>query len=443
MHQSAPKKFIPRQTTPLGEARSPNRPGLFLCFPISSAEVLGAKISKLSEMKKLLPDIRRYLDNLQEETDAAALYEAMADAERNPKLKRIYRELSDTERRHAQFWVARIESAGESAPEVKVGWRARILCWLARRFGPNVILPTMAQREYAGRFRYDTQPETENTSLRTDERSHAALLSKLRTGDEATAAEDRLNLANSITHVEGPPGPAIARLEGRHRTVQGNTLRAAVLGANDGLVSNLSLVMGVAGAEFSRGGIVIAGIAGLLAGSISMALGEWLSVRSSQELYEHEMEIEAEELEANPEAEVEELKLIFEAKGVDAPQASQLANELVKDKEKALETMAREELGIDPEEMGGSPMAAASASFILFAVGAIIPPSPFFFFGGWVGIVSSLILSGLGLFGLGAATTLMTGKPVLFAGTRSLIIGMLAAAVTFGIGRLLGVSLGG
>lgn len=393
-------------------------------------------------MRKNRADVERYIENLQEETDAAALYDAMAEAEPNPRLQHLYKELAATERKHADFWRGRLEDSGVGQLQVRVSGRARILCRLTRRFGPNIVLPTVARREYVGRTRYDAQPETEGTSLRSDERLHAAVLSRIRGGRPPPESAADQVLALGLDQIEGSPGPAIARLEGRHRSVRGNTLRAAVLGANDGLVSNLSLVMGVAGAELSRGAIAIAGMAGLLAGSISMALGEWLSVKSSRELYEHEMEIESQELEAHPEAEAEELRIIFEAKGMEKGAAARLATELVEDKDKALETMAREELGIDPEEMGGSPMAAMGASFALFAVGAILPVLPFFFAGGWMGIAASLALSGLGLFGLGAATTLVTGRAVAIAGTRSLGIGLAAAAVTFGIGRLLGAAVG-
>ncbi len=389
------------------------------------------------------PDpIARYLDNLREEIDAAALYQAMADAERNPRLRRLYEELSRTEERHADFWRDQIASAGKLVPDVKVSRRAKVLCWLARRFGPSFVLPTMARREVAGRTRYDGQPETEGTSLRSDEREHAALLARLQAGQYLSHDVKEGELRELARESGEPVGWAIARLEGRHRTLQGNTLRAAVLGANDGLVSNLSLVMGVAGASFTRAAIVIAGIAGLLAGAISMALGEWLSVKSSQELYEHEMEVEAQELEAHPEAEAEELQLILETKGLDRNTAARMATDLVKDKEKALDTMAREELGIDPQELGGSPWAAAGASFLLFALGAILPVAPFFVVGGWAGIVSSVVLSGVGLFGLGAATTLVTGRSVGRSGARSLGIGLTAAAVTFGIGKALGISIG-
>ena len=238
-------------------------------------------------------------------------------------------------------------------------------------------------------------------------------------------------------------GIAIAEAEGRHRSAGGNALRAAVLGANDGLVSNLSLVMGVAGAELAGQGILITGLAGLLAGAGSMALGEWLSVQSSRELYERQIRIEKEELEANPEEEVEELSLIYQAKGLSEARANELAHSLLANKATALDTLVREELGIDPKELGGSAWEAAITSFVLFAVGAIIPVIPFFFTSGMTAVYASLAISGLGLFGIGAAITLMTGRSVWYSGMRQVIFGLVAAGLTFGIGRLIGVSLGG
>jgi len=185
--------------------------------------------------------------------------------------------------------------------------------------------------------------------MRGDERSHARLLRELSTQG-------------------GREGGALARLEGRHRTIGGNALRAAVLGANDGLVSNLSLVRGVAGASLSSRSILVTGIAGLLAGSGSMAMGEWISVRSARELFERQIGEEREELEEVPDEEREELALIYQAKGLTSQQAGRLAARLVADRETALDTLAREELGIDPGELGGSPLQATGASFLLFCV---------------------------------------------------------------------------
>jgi VIT1/CCC1 family predicted Fe2+/Mn2+ transporter len=222
----------------------------------------------------------------------------------------------------------------------------------------------------------------------------------------------------------------------------GNALRAAVLGANDGLVSILSLVMGVAGATDSNSAVLIAALAGLLAGAGSMALGEWLSVQSSRELYENQLKIEAEEIAETPEEEEEELTLIYQSKGLPEDRARELASHIMKsDKGSILDTLAREELGIDPEELGGSAYEAAFTSFFLFAFGALFPIFPFLFWNGVTAIYISLAISGVGLFIIGAAITLMTGRSIWFSGTRQVLVGLAAAALTFGIGKLIGVSL--
>jgi VIT1/CCC1 family predicted Fe2+/Mn2+ transporter len=216
-----------------------------------------------------------------------------------------------------------------------------------------------------------------------------------------------------------------------------------VLGANDGLVSNLSLVMGVVGANFTPRTILATGFAGLLAGACSMAMGEWLSVNSSRELYQNQIAMEASELAAVPEEEKEELILIYQAKGLSEDEARRLADRLMADKSTALDTLVREELGIDPEELGGSAWAAAATSFLLFSFGAIIPVFPFFALSGTPAVICSLILSGLAMAAIGAGTTLFTGRAVTFSALRQLAIGMAAAGITFALGRLIGVSIGG
>jgi VIT1/CCC1 family predicted Fe2+/Mn2+ transporter len=273
---------------------------------------------------------------------------------------------------------------------------------------------------------YDDQPEADGTSLPADERSHAIMLDALRSQS-----------------TKGVSGSVLARLEGRHKAVSGNALRAAVLGANDGLVSNTSLVMGVAGAAFSATGVLLSGLAGLLAGAISMALGEWLSVQSSHELHEAQIETERDEILAMPEAEAEELALIYEAKGMAPEEAAKAARDVMADPDVFLETKVREELGIDPNDLGGSAWEAAIASFFLFATGAIIPVIPFFFLTGTPAVLTSLGLAAIGLFLLGAATALVTGTDVLRKGARSLLLGLTAAGVTYAIGTLLGVTIGG
>ncbi|MEI7880559.1 MAG: VIT1/CCC1 transporter family protein [bacterium] len=370
-------------------------------------------------------DIARYRANLRDERNAVTLYEQLAKAEINPDLAILYRKLSDTERKHAAVWERRLEEAGGSIPTWTVDWRTRVLGWLAKKFGVKFVLPTIAGIEQGAAASYDNQPEVNLSEMPNDERSHARIF-KMLSGQE-----------------NGLAGSAVARLEGRHRSMGGNALRAGVLGANDGLVSILSLVMGVAGAAMNSHLILITGLAGLLAGAISMALGEWLSVQSSRELYERQLDIERQELIEAPEAEREELALIYQSKGVPPEQAKLMADHLLSDPVQALDTLSREELGMDPDELGGSAWVAAFTSFLLFAVGAIIPIIPFFFTAGMNAVLWSGGLSAVGLFVIGAAITLVTGRGVWSSGLRQVIFGLTAALVTYGIGRLLGVQIVG
>ena len=220
-------------------------------------------------------------------------------------------------------------------------------------------------------------------------------------------------------------------------------MRAAVLGASDGLLSNFNLVMGVAGASLSGRSILLTGCAGLLAGAVSMALGEWISVQSSRELYRKHIETEREEIENAPEEELEELVLIYQARGMEEGDARKFAARIMADRENALETLVREELGVDPQELGGSAWEAAFTSFLLFAAGAVIPVLPFAVLEGAAAIAASAVLSAAGLFVVGAAITLFTGRSLWYSGLRQVAFGLAAAAVTFGIGRLAGVVLGG
>jgi VIT1/CCC1 family predicted Fe2+/Mn2+ transporter len=220
-----------------------------------------------------------------------------------------------------------------------------------------------------------------------------------------------------------------------------NALRAAVLGANDGLTSNLALAMGVAGAQFKSTVILIAGLTGLLAGSFSMAIGEWVSVQSARELYRRQVNTEAAEIRSVPDEEQEELALIYEAKGLPRAEAEQVAERLMADEQGALDAMVREELGLDPSNLGGSPYAAGGSSFVLFALGAIVPLIAYFFASGTVAVVVAIVSAALGLFVIGALISLLTGRSAVYSGTRQLIFGLLAAGVTFGLGRLIGAAL--
>jgi vacuolar iron transporter family protein len=370
--------------------------------------------------------IERYRSNLQGEMESAVLYRALADAEGNAQLKQVYGRLAQVEEAHTEFWRRRLDSLGAGHGGRRPAWRTRLLAWLARRFGPATVLPLVNALERADFDKYDAQPEAVKAGLPGDERSHSRLIAAMARPPHG-----------------GLSGGALAKLEGRHRSAGGNALRAAVLGANDGLVSNLSLVMGVAGADFSARTILVTGLAGLLAGACSMAMGEWLSVMSSREFYEQQIATEAGELAEFPEEEKQELMLIYQAKGLSEAQATLLAERIIGDKTTALDTLAREELGIDPEELGGSPWTAAGASFILFAGGALLPVIPFFALAGAPAIGASLGIGAAAMLAIGAGTSLFTGRGVLFSALRQLAIGVAAAGITFGLGRVIGVSLGG
>lgn len=367
-------------------------------------------------------DIQRYFSNRQKEIDGAALYNVLAETEKQPQMAQVYRKLAASEEKHAAAWEKKLEDLKVSIPPRKPTWRAATMIWLARRFGPQFVLPTITNNEKMDSNAYDGQSDEEAKEFSLDEKSHARLLSM------------------AAHSTGGLPGGTVAQLEGRHKASGGNALRAAVLGANDGLVSILSLTMGVAGATNSRPDILIAGLAGVLAGAGSMALGEWLSVQSSRELYEHQIKIEAEEIAENPEEEQEELALIYQSKGLPEDRAKELAAHMMADKSSILDTLAREELGIDPEELGGSAYEAAWTSFFLFAFGAAFPMFPYLFWSGTMAIVLSLVVSAVGLFIIGAAITLMTGKSIWFSGSRQVLVGIAAAGLTYGIGKLIGVA---
>ena len=374
-------------------------------------------------MTKQDPIIAAYLD----EQSSTFLYQTLSEVEKDARLAEVYRRIAKTETAHAKKWEQKAKENGLVLPEFKPDWRTRTLASLARRFGPAMILPSIQNMERTGIVDYSKMDGA--VSMKGEEQSHSMLINQIIGSSKG-----------------GLSGSALAKLEGRHRSTGGNSLRAAVLGANDGMVSNLSLVMGVAGATVATVGskaVLISGIAGLLAGSISMALGEWLSVQSSRELYNFQISTEREEIEQNPAEEIQELALIYQTRGISQEAAQNMANQLLANKDTALDTLAREELGINPDELGGSAWEAAITSFFLFTLGAIFPLSPFFFLTGMTAVFVSIAVSAVGLFLLGAVITLFTGRSVWFSGMRMVLFGLLAAAVTFGIGRLIGVSIGG
>lgn len=369
--------------------------------------------------------VKNFSASVQTEVDAAFLYEKIAGAETDPGIAGIFRNLAEIEHGHAAKMLERIQQQGIQAVLPSPSWRARVLDRIGKIFGYDYIIGVMM----------DTEKSIAQAIVKQKTASHIPV-----TGEENNHVKILQSLLKNQSKVSGEQ---LSRIEGRHKTVGGNALRAAVLGANDGLVSNLSLVMGVAGATSGQSEILLAGSAGLLAGALSMALGEWISVKSSQELYERQMALEMDEIIANPEGELKEITLIYIAKGIPEAQAHDMALKAMSNKDDAHALLIKEELGINPEELKSSAWEAAITSFILFAVGAIIPLAPFFWSGGYVAILASVGFSTLGLFLIGSAITLFTGKSIWFSGMRQVIFGLMAAAITFGIGKLIGVSIAG
>jgi VIT1/CCC1 family predicted Fe2+/Mn2+ transporter len=363
------------------------------------------------------------LKNIQTEVDASFLYNLLAEHEGDEHVAHVFRQMSAIEMSHA---VAFAQKHGLDASQLPgPSNRAKTLKFIGKVLGYDYVLGVLLDTEKSISNAVIGARKKSNSPSSISDTAHVAILK---------------NILNNNKNVSGSN---LARFEKRHRSVGGNALRAAVLGGNDGLVSNFSLVMGVAGASSAQSGVLLTGLAGMLAGALSMALGEWISVKSSQELYENQMALEMEELETNPEGEEKELALIYMTKGIPEAQAMQMAKDIISNKDHAHEILVKEELGINAEDLNGSAMEAAITSFILFAIGAIIPVIPFFFLAGIQAVLVSAALSAVGLFGIGAAITLFTGKSVWYSGFRQVLFGLLAAAITYGIGTLIGVSLEG
>ena len=310
-------------------------------------------------------------ENWNEEMQSAWLYRVMAAHESDENLVRMFSALADAAESQAQLWAFKLKQENDGFDtRFRPSRRSRLVAFLIRKLGPRAIKPVLAAMKVRGLSVYSG--------------------SRLSAGHPMPASVDEVGY--------------------RHSSLGGGgNLRAAVFGANDGLVSNASLVLGVAGAVQDSSIILTTGIAGLIAGAASMAAGEYVSVRSQRELYEYQIQLEREELEEYPEEEAEELALIYNARGVSLEQARAMANELIQDKEHALDTLSREELGLNPDDLG-SPVTAAMSSFAAFGCGALIPLLPFLYPGFRSPIPLTIAVTAVALFVIGALISLFTGK---------------------------------
>jgi vacuolar iron transporter family protein len=383
-------------------------------------------------------DIPTSLDNLKLERDAIILYDALSGIEREPHRAAAFERIASNERRHAGIWADKLRELGADVPPAG-GPRARVrfIIFVARLFGTHAVADLVKALEGDEEELYDAQGTSpEVASIAADEREHAQIWERLQSGTVEPGSRDGVAAALRAGSAE-----EVARMESWHRrSSRSGTLRAVIFGVSDGLVSNLSLVMGVAGAASQNPRfILLAGIAGLLAGAFSMAAGEYISMQSQRELFERQIELERAEMEMMPEEEEAELAASYRAKGFAPDEATRIAHRIFEDPKAALDMLVREELGLDPDQLG-SPWGAAAGSFVAFAIGAVIPVIPYLFGGGTTVLAISLGLSLAALFTVGAGVSVLTGRGLLFSGARQLGIGLAAAIVTYIIGSLIGVA---
>ena len=376
------------------------------------------------------PDPVQSLANLRLERDAILLYDALAGIEKDPQRAAAFTRIAANERRHAAVWATKLGEAGVDVPPAPTRPRPRVafIVLLARVFGTRAVSDLVTALEGDEEEIYDAQTATpEIEAIAADEREHAEIWRRLK-------------------DPEYHPDRDIAAREKWHRSGRSGTLRAVIFGVSDGLVSNLALVMGVAGAsgqtEAPGRFILLAGIAGLLAGAFSMAAGEYISMQSQRELFERQIALERAEMEAMPEEEEAEMAALYRQKGFREDEAKAIAHRLFEDPERALDQLIREELGLDPDELG-SPIGASFGSFVAFAIGAFVPVLPYLVGTGVVAFIAAIAMSLVALFAVGAAVSLLTGRGILFSGIRQVAIGAAAAIVTYGVGTIIGVSVGG
>ncbi len=381
-------------------------------------------------------DPRRFLKYLDAERKASLLYRSLAEVSDGERREALL-ELADIEDEHAAHWIAKLEEHHVTVPPAPLGLDPddAALVARARAAGMDDVLAHLEEAEGADAGMYDDEPEAPD-SMSADEREHAETFRRLREHAPATAVVDRGIISADANGDFG---------EKWHRVDTSGTIRAAIFGISDGLVSNTALVMGFAGTGTDNGVVLFAGIAGLLAGAFSMAAGEYVSVASQRDLFESEIEKEARELREKPEEERKELELIYRAKGMDRATAKAAADTIFKDPKVALDTLAREELGLNPDELG-NPYRVAVSSFLSFAIGAFVVVLPYLLAVAWpdtlggpaIPLTLAVVLAAVAMLVVGGLVGRFSGRGVVKGALRQFTVGAVAAGVTYVIGRIIG-----
>jgi VIT1/CCC1 family predicted Fe2+/Mn2+ transporter/rubrerythrin len=360
-----------------------------------------------------------WLHHLGDEADAAFLYRELAGAEGDPARAGLYRQLAEVEDRHVEMWRKLLVEHGHPVPMPAPSRGARARAWLARRFGPQLLLPALLEEEG---------------------REVKGYLNLYRESPTGAAGPTALTLAReSKEHADRLASLSGGRSEPWHKTGAGGFLRNVVYGFNDGLTANFGLVAGMIGAQASLGtsghAVLVAGLAGMVADALSMGASGYLAAKSEREVFEHEIAMEQEEIRLMPELEQEELSLIYQAKGIPVGQAQALAAQVMADPERALEEKVREELKIG--EATSTPMREAWITGVATAFGAFIPVAPFLLSRGPTAIWTAFAIAMLSHFGVGAARSFFTGRGVFRSGIDMFVVGLGVAAVGYLVGERL------
>lgn len=377
-------------------------------------------------------DPKRFLHYLEAERKASLLYRSLAETVTGDRAEALI-ELADIEDAHAEHWLDKLTEYGVDIPTAPTTLDPadQKLVNTARASGLNSVLGTLEENEGSDAGMYDDEPEALD-SMPVDEREHAEVFRSMIRGTAIPTITSRATMKPKAS-------------EPWHRADRSGSVRAAVFGISDGLVSNTALVMGFAGASLNgsldNSTVLFAGLAGLLAGSFSMAAGEYVSVASQRDLFRREIEMEELELQEKPEEEAKELELIYRAKGLDRALAKAVSAQIMSDPKTALDTLAREELGLDPNELG-SPVKVAISSFIAFAIGAVVAVVPYVFLQGSAAFFTAIAAAVIALCIVGGVVGKLSGRGIVFSATRQLLWGTGAASITYVVGSLIGVSTG-